>query len=667
MTISHQRAIGIGLFLTVLLTAVIYWPGLSGGYVFDDFPNLVDNDRTVLPDLSPSALLQGALASDSGPLKRPIPMLMLSVERYLFGLDPWPMKLTNLIIHLLNTVLVFLLVRAVAGRYEMRNEVVSSSGARPAGLVVSASTFALLVAAAWGLAPINLTGVLFVIQRMESLATLFMLLGMLAWWRGRCRLVRGEAGAGLWMWGGMIGGGVLGLLSKESAVMLPVYVLLLEWLFFGFGRPGSAERRAVRWFFLLTLALPGLLGLAWIVPKVLGNLSLSNRPFDVYERLWTEGRVLWHYLTWIVMPNPGALSLYHDAFPISRGPLSPWTTLPAALGLVLLVGAAIGLRNRMRLVAFGVLWFFVMHLLVSTVLNLELVYEHRNYLGSLGILLALFAALLDARISGMVFLRRFAVVALIALYGFLTFLRANEWSNPYRLAYAEATRHVDSPRAQYELGAILVRASPSADSPSFSLAMGVWEEATALPGTSLLPWQGLVYEHARYGLPIDPAWWAGMRDYVREKTLSSQDMNALYSLVNAYTNDVPIPVKPMITVLDAARSANPRNVVLVTLKANFLLNVVGDYQEAARLLEHAVELRPANPAMWRNLIVLKLAGGKLHEADKAIRRLEELNRFGRQDKAIESYRRLLADKRADQQSERDGISPVSPEGGLSKN
>src|SRR5690554_3314450 len=323
MLMTARVQLIIAAALLALAVLAVYWPGLSGGYVFDDFRNLVKNDQTVLADLSPGQLWQGAMASDSGPLKRPIAMLSLSIERFFFGLDPWPMKLVNLSIHIANAFLLFLLARLILQRHALRCE-----GQYRRCFLLLVPVVALLVALAWALAPINLTGVLFVIQRMESLSTLFMLLGLLAFWKGRTRIAQGRTDGLRWMWGGLLIGTGLGVLSKESAVMLPVYALLVEWLMFGFGARKSAERAAVLRIFMVLLVIPALLGLAWLLPRVFSNPEFSNRPFNLYERLWTEARVLWHYLVWIMAPNPGALSLYHDAFPISRGPFVPWTTLP---------------------------------------------------------------------------------------------------------------------------------------------------------------------------------------------------------------------------------------------------------------------------------------------------------------------------------------------------
>lgn len=156
---GDRRILLVALLLVVTL---VYWPGLSGGFIFDDFPNFVDNGKTDMENLGWEELKQAALASDSSKLRRPLAMLSLSVQRYFTGLDPFPLKLVNLGIHLGNALLIYLLLKTLLERMADRRE--------GRWHVVAPSTLALLVAAGWALAPINLTGVLFIIQRMESLA-----------------------------------------------------------------------------------------------------------------------------------------------------------------------------------------------------------------------------------------------------------------------------------------------------------------------------------------------------------------------------------------------------------------------------------------------------------------------------------------------------------------
>ena len=169
-------------------------------------------------------------------------------------------------------------------------------------------------------------------------------------------------------------------LCKESGLLLPALILVCEATLLRWSAPDRSSRRILAAF----------LGLSVAVPLLFGSYFLSRNPdlildgyawrdFSLGERLLTETRVLWFYLHMIVLPNLGEMGLHHDDFLISRGPLSPWTTLPALAGLLLLAGGAFALRNKQPIITFGIAFFFVGHAMESTIIPLELVFEHRNY------------------------------------------------------------------------------------------------------------------------------------------------------------------------------------------------------------------------------------------------------------------------------------------------
>ena len=83
-----------------------------------------------------------------------------------------------------------------------------------------------------------------------------------------------------------------------------------------------------------------------------------------------------------MLPNLAEMGLHHDDFVISKTLLSPWTTLPAIAGLLALAVGALVLRKKHPLITFGIVFFFVAHALESTIIPLEIAFEHRNYLPS---------------------------------------------------------------------------------------------------------------------------------------------------------------------------------------------------------------------------------------------------------------------------------------------
>ena len=195
--------------------------------------------------------------------------------------------------------------------------------------------------------------------------------------------------AGFWLMSlGPIAFGILGLYSKETAILLPVFVLLLELLLFGNERPWSFWKQLTKrtqrilTAFITLMAIAGFFGaISYALP------GYENRYFSLGERLLTETRVLCFYLSLILVPRIDQFGLYHDDIALSTSLLTPWTTLPSLLAIAVLLVTAATLRKQHPLLSLGILWFFAAHLLESSIFPLEIAHEHRNYIASIGVLL----------------------------------------------------------------------------------------------------------------------------------------------------------------------------------------------------------------------------------------------------------------------------------------
>src|SRR5690606_579132 len=110
--------------------------------------------------------------------------------------------------------------------------------------------------------------------------------------------------------------------------------------------------------------------------------------FTQGQRLLTQLWVLGFYLKLILLPRLADLSLFHDDI----AALHHFDVLGAALlaGFAAALYLMIRLRRKAPLCAFALAWFLIAHALESTFLDLELVFEHRNYLAALGPLMVLF-------------------------------------------------------------------------------------------------------------------------------------------------------------------------------------------------------------------------------------------------------------------------------------
>lgn len=657
----------------IVLCTAVYWPGLSGAFLFDDYPNIIDNHGLQISDLRVSSLVRAALSSPSSEFKRPLASLSFAANYLAAGLAPFSWKATNLVIHLLNGWLVFLLTEALlrsVGAHPVRDQASSEQSqsdappnSRRAGIVAA------LIATSWLLLPINLTGVLYIVQRMESLANLFVLIGLVGYVIGRQRMMAGRRG--LWLCiSSVLVATAIGLLAKETAVMLPLYAFLIEWLVFRFapGRSlndGKGEHRGLKWFFALVLALPMIVGLAWLLPGLLKASAWATRDFTLGTRLLSEARIVSDYVVWTLLPTPGALSFYHDDFRISTGLLSPWTTLVGFAFLVALVMGVWTQRRRRPLVALGLALYLGCHLLTGTILPLELIYEHRNYFASFGLLLALVPLLAAPRRMRqapmetptekgrpaafdqplpMSLPRHVLLGGLMLLWTVETALTANAWGNPLSLAQDLAARAPTSPRAQYELGRTYIVYSHYDPLSSFvEPAYAALEKAAALPESSILPEQALIFMNARMGRPIKEAWWEGMNKKLRARKPTVQDESSLGALTQCAREGLcDLSKSRMVDAFLAALShPNPTARVLANY-GDYAWNVLQDRQLGIRMTDEASTATPSESAYHITLARMYLAERKYPLARAQINAIQALNVGGRLSDVLRALKKELS-------------------------
>ena len=205
--------------LLLLAALLVYGPGLTGSFIFDDYPNLVGD-----PDWKLTALtfeqLQRALGSGiASAFGRPLAIITFGLNHLLTGMDPYWMKLTNLLLHGLNGILAWLLVARLFA-------LLPSSDLNPGRYA------AILLAAAWLLHPLQASTVLYVVQRMEVGAATGILLALLAYMQARSRQLEGRASA-QWLLAALAAM-LLGLGFKETALLAPGYAFLIELCVFRF-------------------------------------------------------------------------------------------------------------------------------------------------------------------------------------------------------------------------------------------------------------------------------------------------------------------------------------------------------------------------------------------------------------------------------------------------
>ena len=641
MSLSRTYAY-FAILAALLLTVLAYLPGLQGPFAFDDITNILQNKALALHSLAWAQLAHAALSSDAGPMKRPLSMLSFALNIYFNGMQATAFKITNLVIHLLNGLLVFTLLRQIA-RYWLDKGIIESATA--------AIWLPLLCTAAWLLHPLNLTAVLYVVQRETSLCSLFILAGCVLYVHGRLRLLAGRSGW-WWLYIGTSLTGLLAIAAKETGLLLPVYLLVIELCVFRFSSRSGSGEHGLAVFFGLFLVLPVCLGLVWLFGIRHGApLSYAGRDFTLGERLLTETRVVWDYIRWTLFPRLPDLGLYHDDIPLSSGLLTPMTTLFSILGLMALGITAIFTWKKRPWVSFGIAWFFAGQLLESTVWPLEIAFEHRNYLADLGILFAVFGFILTehSRLLSMRY-RVGILVALLLTYGAVTGMRAYVWRNTLSLVETQAANHPQSPYATYALGQELTNLVLAGDKRLLPQAKAALAHSASLPNSGIIAGAALALLESQTTGNNDPANFTRMAERLRTHAISSSDQQGLTSLVQCEDADnCHFPPSALQSLFDAAL-ANPRLRETPSTYANILTDY-GNFlsqgshrnlQKSRILMQQAAQAVPTVPQYRINVVVLDIALRNPVLANEDLRKVMAFNKLGNLSPVITDLQKRIA-------------------------
>jgi tetratricopeptide (TPR) repeat protein len=367
----------IALLLLLFLICLLYSNALDIAWHMDDFPNITQNPRLHLKKLGADDIAATFFASPvpgrSNQLYRPVACLTFALNWYFGQQEVHGYHIVNITLHFITAFLLYLTVLSVLKTPNLEKRFLGNQ-----------QLIALLTAALWAVNPVQTQAVDYIVQRMTILAALFYLLSIYLYIKAR--LSDWPAYRGM-VFAACIISYLLAMGSKENAAILPFGLLLVEAVFFQDpGRPQSQKR--IFWY---AVAGGGFVFLTAVLFFLKGDLffflnGYATRPFSLGQRLLTEPRILIFYLSQLFFPVASRLSIQHDVV-ISTSLVAPWTTLPAMVLVFLLIVFGVLNIYKRPLAAFGVLFFFLNHLIESTVLPLELLFEHRNYLPSLFIFL----------------------------------------------------------------------------------------------------------------------------------------------------------------------------------------------------------------------------------------------------------------------------------------
>lgn len=608
------------------LVAFVLWSGLSGGFIFDDYPVLIDNPALHVTQWNWQAW-RGIWLWSMSDIHRPLAMLSYALN-CAAGSTAWGFKATNLAIHLLNTLLVAALARRLlrAGWLVPVGEDIATHDKRT-------FRWSLALATLWAVHPLQVSTVMYVVQRMELLGFTFTLLALLSYWHARQRQMQGKPG---WPWLlGTLGLMALGYGFKETIALVPGYALLLELTVLRFAAVSTATRRRWQMFYVLGVLAGVALAIFYLVPHYAN--SFGGRPYTAWQRELTQLRVLAMYIGWCVLPLPGHLHFYYDNYPVSTGWLTPASTLASGVFLLALAGLAVAMHKRRPLLALGIGWFFVAHAITSAPIPLELVFEHRNYPALFGILLALADLLWLATRKAHPRLPALLATIFLASLSFITMLRAATWGNPAQLATTLVHDNPASPRASHDLARLYLNAAKGDPrSPYFHLAVKELERGATLPGSSPLPEEALILTAARHGLPIQQAWWNSFLHKLETNPLGPQEFTALNDLATRRVNDdiSAIDAHQLQRAFEIVIARQPQRSVWRTQYADLASLVLHDPSLAIHQWQQALKLSHDVPTYSRYLARYLVDAHREQEALAVIAEAQSLQPALRHDATL---------------------------------
>ncbi|NPU85333.1 MAG: hypothetical protein HPY65_12715 [Syntrophaceae bacterium] len=351
----------VSLFTFIL---IIYGNSFHGAWQFDDFDNIVNN-----PQIRTNELTKGSGKQTFSPihyliLSRPVAKLSFALNYSLGGLNVFGYHLLNLIIHFTASFFLYLLLYNTLNLPLLKKSYGYLS-----------YEIALLAMFLWASSPVNVNAVTYIVQRMTSLAGMGYVLSMYFYLKARTSEGR------VWKIAFFLICAITGCLaigSKENAATLPVSIFIYDLFLIQGTTFENIKKHTPIIILFLTMVISGTVYLLFFTPIV----DYQYWTFTMGERLLTEPRVFLFYISLLLYPVHSRLALDHD-FQISRSFLEPWSTLPAILIILFLLFYAFRMSKRHPLLSFCILFFFLNHLIEGTIIPLDLVFEHRNYIPSM--------------------------------------------------------------------------------------------------------------------------------------------------------------------------------------------------------------------------------------------------------------------------------------------
>lgn len=430
-----------------ILIILAYSNTLTASWHFDDMHNIVENPNIQIKSISSENIKKIFYSNRNTPnqLYRPLSCLTFALNAYLGETKEIGYHIFNIMIHAACSALLiymfYLIFKTPALEDTQEDE------------KVFITVFASLL---WAINPIQTQAVTYIVQRMAILCSFFTIISIIFYLRAR---LSKQKSAKVYNYTISAIGLLFSVLSKENGVVSPLLIFLFEYILFRGGNPAQLKNKYILQGFVtliaISLALHYLLGF-----NLAAYLNYNERPFNLFERLLTQPRVIVYYLSQIFYPLPERLSIEHDII-ISTGLFTPISTFISICMVTGLLFIGLLFKSVHPLIRISILFFFGAHVVESTFLPLELVFEHRNYLPSIlifspiGILFYRLIKIYSSHKKYMKALISIFLIAIFVLFTIGTYVRNYDWASEKSIWADAIIKAPNSARAKHNLALML--------------------------------------------------------------------------------------------------------------------------------------------------------------------------------------------------------------------
>jgi tetratricopeptide (TPR) repeat protein len=351
----------MAIFVMILVALIVYSNTFNSAFQFDDIYHIVQRPNLKTMDQFTH------FSTWTQVNERPVPMFTLAVNYQMGQLNETGYHVFNLIFHIISGIIVYYLVLLILSLPMFAGEKIAPYR----------NWFALLMALLFLTHPIQTQAVTYVIQRITVLASLFYLLSVFLYIKGRLSHIdKGWGKETITYYCLTFVSFVLAVLSKQIAVTIPLALLMTEFYFI-------RDKEGMPYKNYLKIGSGGI-ALGIILSLIFYGLPNETKEIPRHIYLFTEFRVLIKYIQLLILPVNQNL----DYDIVASTGLFHWKELLSMFVIIGLIALAIYLFNKKRLISYGIAWFFLTLSVESTIIPIrDFIYEHRLYLPIFGFLL----------------------------------------------------------------------------------------------------------------------------------------------------------------------------------------------------------------------------------------------------------------------------------------